>query len=92
MDANSIKAKYVIQCDKLRYNNKGEQLWQNMMKNKKSMYQHNFVNYVDVKSLLGKQTLYEFLFDDDSSSFYSSKLGSVKCYFIQTKGFEFIFI
>ena len=96
--------KYLGQCDKLR--SKGfENEWSAMMTAKQPIEQAEF--YLDCDRLsLGEfldadqyspatplsDILTEFVEDDPDHGFYKSVWGYKPCLFIQTCGFEFIFV
>ena len=96
--------KYLGQCDKLR--SKGlEPQWQAMMTAKQPIEQAEFYLDCDRQSLANildyesypvftplSDILCEFVADDPDHGFYKSMWGDRPCMFIQTSGFEFIFI
>lgn len=88
------KAQYMGQCDRLRMNNKeNEEKWQQMIQNAIPVTLHQFLRYVDVSDFIDEDgSVEEFIADDPSSGFYISKWGDKDCWFIKTKGFEFIWI
>lgn len=91
------KKKYIGQCDKLRKNPDNEIKWQNMMKDKKEISFAQFISSVDFTPLLDEgETAEEYIdFDvrsDSSTKAYVSHWGDDEAMFLQTAGFEFIFI
>ena len=95
---SSNKKKYIGQCDTLRRKcDENEKYWQNMMNKKKSVYLREFLNKVDMSALLDDdETTVQYFKDirkqDPETIIYKSYWGNEECYFIQTSGFEFIFV
>ena len=87
---------YLGQCDKLR--KKGEtyeRAWHKMIKEKEQV--KNSIVHIDFSALLDDGETFEEYFsnalrEDTSTALYKSVWGFSECYFIQTCGFEFIFI
>jgi predicted GNAT family acetyltransferase len=94
----NTKKQYIGQCDTLRRGNEqNEEYWQQMMSNKQKIDFNQFINGVDMDRLLDDgETTQEFIQDlinsDPSTSAYVSNWGNKETYFIQTAGFEFIFV
>lgn len=99
--ATALKAKtteYLGQCDLLR--RKGllnEAKWQEMMAKKQPISFKAFTSHVDMSPMLDeddtpKNWLAEHLRSDPTTKAYRSWWGDVRCWFIQTAGFEFIFL
>lgn len=87
---------YLGQCDRLRRTPKGENNWQLMMEQKVPISITQFQADCDLEPLLDpddpRDTLEEFICSDPDSGFYQSFWGSQPCMFLQTCGFEFIFV
>ena len=92
------KLHYLGQCDKLRMQSKeNEQNWQSMMQHKRKISLSKFKSAVDTKVLLDPgesidSYLKDRLREDPSTAAYESTWGSNKAVFLQTAGFEFIWI
>ena len=88
---------YLGQCDKLRKNGGSfERAWHKMIKEKKQV-KNTILNNVDFSGLLDDdETFIEYfnnaLREDSSTALYKSVWGFTDCYFLQTCGFEFIFV
>ena len=88
---------YLGQCDKLR--KKGgafERAWHKMIKEKEQV-KNTILNNVDFSGILDDDETFIEYFDnahreDSSTALYKSTWGFTDCYFLQTCGFEFIFI
>lgn len=79
-------------CDRLRMAG-GEELWQHMMLHRQPISIDRFATECRLETLLeDDETLEDFIASDPESGFYSSVWGEQPCRFIQTCGFEFIFI
>jgi len=92
------KKKYIGQCDALRRNcDVNENLWHQMMENKKEISIDEFIENVDFSSLIDEdETVESFILDakksDPTTAAYISNWGEQECMFFQTAGFEFIFV
>lgn len=92
------KKEYIGQCDVLRRKcEENEEYWQMMMKNKKKINFKKFIDGVNMEKLLeDDETPIGFINDavreDSSTSTYVSNWGDKETYFLQTAGFEFIFV
>lgn len=79
-------------CDRLRMAG-NETKWQEMMHHKTPISAEEFGQACALKTLLeDDETLWDFVAGDPDSGFYTSIWGGQPCMFIQTHGFEFIFI
>jgi hypothetical protein len=83
---------YLGQCDYLR--RKGfEEEWQEMMSRKRPISRSEFEALCNLDRLLDDgEGLDDFIASDPDSKFYRSLWGNRPCCFVQTAGFEFIFI
>lgn len=91
--SNPAKFAYLGQCDRLRETAEGDSKWQAMMAEKKPISMREFEEACDVAILLDEgETLKQFVKGDPDAGFYSSHWGSQRCMFVQTAGFEFIFV
>jgi len=93
----SIKKKYIGQCDILRRNCTGEDNWQEMMEKKEEIPFNTFFNNVDMKKLLDDDETPETFHQDNLRSdpdtkTFKSIWGNKDALFYQTAGFEFIFV
>ena len=93
------KATYLGQCDKLRVTEKGEYNWQQMVNlaNKKQVSTLMFPTICDITPLLAEEeTPTDFIAnlvqEDPDTVCYKSFWGHQICYYLQSSGFEFIFI
>jgi len=79
-------------CDRLRLAG-NEDLWQKMMLLKIPISMSEFEVSCQLDLLLDEgETLMEFIAGDPESNFFISFWGDQPCMFLQTHGFEFIFI
>ena len=89
---------YFSQCDKFRTHYiEGEELWQEMMANKSPIVLGKVIEEIDASRLLDEDETLESLFHDHldsdlSTQFYRSDMYGETVYFLQTAGFEFIFM
>lgn len=94
----AIKKQYIGQCDLLRRKcDSNEEYWHDMMKNKKRIFFSDFINKVDMQQMLDEdETPEQYIKDAVRSDFetaaYVSNWGNKECMFLQTAGFEFIFV
>lgn len=92
------RRKYIGQCDRLRHESvSNEKKWQAMMSCAKRVTAAMFLENVDIADLLDEnETEREWIADqvhqDPTTGFYQSWWGSDRAWFIQTAGFEFIFL
>ena len=93
-----IKKDYLGQCDTLRrISEENEIKWINMMKDKIKISFKVFVlninpnNFIDDDENISDYLLY-CKKEDPETSTYMSYWGDKECFFIQTCGFEFIFV
>lgn len=92
------KKQYLGQCDLLRHASpKNEVKWHKMMNNKKTIPFNTLLNTVEMQSMLDddeepSQYIKDALREDPETSAYISNWGNKECMFLQTAGFEFIFI
>ena len=92
------KKQYIGQCDLLRHKCSGnEDNWHDMMKNKKQISFSEFINSVDMQKMLDdgetpEQYIKDALRSDSETLAYISNWGDKEAMFIQTAGFEFIFV
>lgn len=92
------KKKYLGQCDELRkLSPKNEQFWEDMMTQRHKITLTKFMQFVDMTPLLDSdETPQEYILEckmsDPDTNAYVSKWGNRDCMFLQTAGFEFIFI
>lgn len=94
---NKEKHHYLGQCDKLRCDQRGEDKWQNMMKDKIDIPFNLFKNSVDASPILDDgETLDQWYQNakasDPTTQTYRSHWGDQDALFVQTAGFEFIFV
>ena len=95
--SKDITHSYFGQCDKLRKKGASyERAWKTMIKEKQQV-KNTILNNVDFSGFLDEdETIIiwfeEALREDTSTALYKSTWGFTDCYFIQTCGFEFIFI
>ncbi len=89
---------YIGQCDLLRRKcDSNEEYWHNMMKNRKKITLGSFINSVNMQQILDtdenpKDYITYSLRKDPETSAYISNWGDKECMFLQTAGFEFIFV
>lgn len=89
---------YAGQCDKLRRNNPtNEAKWQAMMAQAQRVPFATFVQHVEMSPLLDDgETPESYIaaasLTDPSTAAYRSSWGDRRCWFLQTAGFEFIFV
>lgn len=83
---------YFGQCDKVRCDQIGEKYWQEMIKKHQKVSQEEFADKCNVEELLEDKPLNEEIMDDPDSYFAKSWWGNKPCYYLMTKGFEFIFL
>ena len=94
--SKNIVLSYLGQCDKLRKQGHiFERNWQNMMKQKEVF--KGILTTCDFSGFLDDDETIETWFEnelrqDSSAKLYKSVWGFTVCYFIQSCGFEFIFI
>ena len=96
----SILMKFMGQCDTLRRMSKqNDMLWHDMMKKKRKITFDKFIDSVDYTNLLdddGEENIYDYLKDslltDRSTAVYKSYWGDEPVIFLQSAGFEFIYI
>lgn len=91
----SRNSRYVGQCDRTRrLGAREEALWQQMIALARQISRAEFARNVDLSPLLDEdETPESFLSDlDRTSTFYESVWGDRRCWFIDTHGFEFIFV
>jgi len=91
--------KYLGQCDAVRRRSStNEQKWQRMMALAKPISVSAFLRHVDLAPLLDEsETSASFIRDarrqdPAGTGTYESTCGTVRCWFFQTAGFEFIFL
>lgn len=95
--SKNIIHSYLGQCDKLRKNGgEYERNWHKMIKQKEQI-KNTILNNVDFSGILDEDETFIEWFDnahreDSSTALYKSVWGFTDCYFIQTCGFEFIFV
>ncbi len=93
----SIK-QYIGQCNVLRGKcTDNEKYWQDMVKNKRPIPFNVFIKNVDIYAILDEgetpQTyIKELLISDPSTKSYISTWGNDEAMFLETHGFEFIFV
>jgi hypothetical protein len=89
------KYQYLGQCDKLRMCGNNE-AWQNMMSQKQPISKEEFVATCDISPILEDdepdQAIDDFTVGDPNPGFYKSVWGETPACFLQTHGFEFIFV
>lgn len=89
---NPLPLTYFGQCDYLRRAGY-EYHWQQMMSHRVPITMEQFESEVDLSVLLEEnESLLDFIAGDSTSQFFESVWGHRKCMFIQTHGFEFVFI
>lgn len=92
------KKQYIGQCDLLRRKcEENEAYWHDMMKNRKKIPFNTFIKNVDMSPMIEddetpKIWIKEALMSDSETASYVSNWGGKECMFIQTAGFEFIFV
>jgi hypothetical protein len=92
------RRKYVGQCDRVRRQSAtNEEKWQAMMGCAEAVSAKTFLENVDISDLLeedetAKQWIEDARRQDSSTGFYLSWWGTERAWFIQTAGFEFIFL
>jgi hypothetical protein len=91
-------SRYIGQCNIVRSKNtSNEAKWQAMMKCARPVSAKTFLENVDISYLLDEgETAEEWISEqtkqDSSTGFYRSRWGAEPAWFIQTAGFEFIFV
>jgi hypothetical protein len=84
---------YFGQCDKVRCDNVGENNWQDMIRRHLKVSPEEFVSKCSIEELLDPDELLEEMIGDDPDSYFAkSWWGNKPCYYLMTKGFEFIFL
>jgi len=89
---------YLGQCDLLRHKSEeNEEKWHKMMADKQQISFDDFVKSVDYNAILDEdEDIKTYLEDavraDDSTAAYKSMWGDKETIFLQTAGFEFIFV
>lgn len=92
------KKQYIGQCDTLRRTcDQNEAFWHEMMKNKQKISFKTFLKNVDFQKLLDDgETAESYIKDalrtDSETAAYVSNWGDKEAMFLQTAGFEFIFV
>jgi len=92
------KKRYIGQCDMLRRkSDENEQYWDIMMKNRKKISFNTFISNVDMSEMLDsdenpKTYIQDSLKTDPETATYVSSWGNKEAMFLQTAGFEFIFV
>lgn len=92
------KKQYLGQCDLLRHQcTNNEEFWQSMMQNKKQIPFKTFIQNVDMQKMLDDDVtpvdyIKDTLREDSETAAYVSNWGDKECMFLQTAGFEFIFV
>ena len=95
---NESLKQYLGQCDRLRMiNSDNEEYWHQMMANKRKIPFKTFINSVDMSAILEddetpEQYLKDSLRSDPETATYVSNWGGKPAMFLQTAGFEFIFV
>lgn len=95
---NAHLKKYLGQCDTLRRGQAcNEEFWQNMMNNKIEIPFKEFIDGIDASKFLDEdETMSEYIDNslriDSDTKTYISKWDDKDVVFLQTAGFEFIFI
>lgn len=88
------KYTYLEQCDRFRlFYEGGEHAWERMMKFRIPVEREVFMEIVDVSTFLDDSdevAYYEM--QDPDTKFFVSILGEHLCVFVQSCGFEFIFV
>lgn len=93
-----MRASYIGQCDQLRRGNAdNEAKWHAMMERRAEVTFPSFVRNVDMSPLLDEGDTPESYIalaslSDPSTAAYRSWWGTQRCWFLQTAGFEFIFV
>jgi hypothetical protein len=93
-----MRTKYKGQCDRVRRQSAmDEQRWQDMMAAAERVSMSAFLRSVDISPLLDEdETAREWVRNarrsDPDTDFYQSWWGDRPCWFIQSAGFEFIFV
>lgn len=92
------KKRYIGQCDILRRKSKeNEQYWEEMMKNRKKIPFKTFLSNVEISAILDddenpKKYLRDSINTDSKTAAYLSNWGPSEAMFLQSAGFEFIFV
>jgi hypothetical protein len=92
------KKQYLGQCDLLRHKcTNNEEHWHEMMANKKQIPFKTFIKNVEMQSMLDDDEnpidyIKDALREDSETATYLSNWGDKECMFLQTAGFEFIFV
>lgn len=88
-----MQFKYLGQCDSLRKIPGNETNWQLMIKHQLPISIETFEEVCDCSPILEPdETIYDFIAGDRTSGFFVSIWAARPCMFIQTHGFEFIFV
>jgi len=94
----SGKKQYIGQCDALRRKcDVNEEYWHAMMTNKKEISVDQFLQNVDMSKLIDigetpESYVDEAMRQDPGGGVFISRWGDEECMFLQTAGFEFIFV
>lgn len=94
----NIKKDYIGQCDTLRkISQENEYKWIDMMRDKKKISFNKFIKNINADKFLDigesmKEYITNALLEDSTTQTYLSHWGEIECMFLQTCGFEFIFV
>lgn len=88
--------RYIGRCDSVRRRGQ-EAAWQRMMRHARAVSFLEFLRKVDMTPLVdpdenAESYLYDATRADPFTQVYKSKWIDKRCYFLQTAGFEFIFV
>jgi len=89
--------RYLGQCDRLRMCG-DEDSWKGMMSQKQPISKEEFIAMCDMSALLDPDETADSFIDNhiaadpSGTGFYTSVWGDTPCSFMQTHGFEFIFV
>jgi len=84
----NTRAKFLGPCDRFRKTDENEKIWQDMMKNKKKISEKELLKNVSIEDILDEETWEDWKHNNSDDEILFFKSGDY--YFIQVKGFEYI--
>jgi len=95
---SAAQFRYLGQCDRLRSTPEGEANWQAMIRDHVRIGRARFMDACNTSAILDEpdrplaEQMDDFVSDDPSSYFARSHWGDRPCFYLMTKGFEFVFV
>lgn len=84
----ALDEKFLGPCDRFRKTDENEKIWQEMMKNKKKISEKELLKNVSIEDILDEETWEDWKHNNSDDEILFFKSGDY--YFIQVKGFEYI--